>query len=433
MDEKTILLVLAEQKDEIAKYATKRWCTRQEEALFEWDSNLAQVVIGVRRCGKSTLCHKVLLQQKVKYAYVDMNDDRLYGLKTAELNTVLNCIYQLYGTDINYILLDEIQDVDGWYLFVNRLLRQGMHVIITGSNAKLLSGELATYLTGRYNEIKLYPFSFAEICDFNTIDTESITTKADASRKATLNQYAMDGGMPELLTMKNPQSRRTYIGGLIETIITKDIAKRFNIRNVESLRRLAHHLLNNVCQNINYEGLMSISGLGSIATTQKYVGYLQQAFLIKRVQKFSFKSQERIRNEKVYVVDNGFIANRENSLLGENIGWRLENVVLVELLRRYNSQADDIYYYKPTSQSREVDFVVCRQGCVVELIQVAYSVSDSKTFKRETLALTDASEKLHNENLTLICLDTSRDVEVKGHTIHIKSAIDWLLEDVVLY
>lgn len=427
MDEKTILQVLADQKDEKAKYNSQKLCHRREEEFFEWDSNLAQVVIGVRRCGKSTLCHKVLTQRKVKYAYVDMNDDRLFGLKTADLNTVLNCVYQLYGSDVNYILLDEIQDVDGWYLFVNRLLRQGMHVVITGSNAKLLSGELATYLTGRYNEIRLFPFSYAETCSYNGIDTEDITTKADASRKAAVTQYVMDGGMPELLSMKNQQSRRTYMGGLIETIITKDIAKRFNIRNVESLRRMTHQLLNNVCQSINYEGLMSLAGLGSVATTQKYTGYLQQAFLIKKVQKFSFKSTERIRNEKVYVIDNGFIANRENSLLGENIGWRLENVVLVELLRRYSSQADDIYFYKPTSRSKEVDFVVCRQGVVVELIQVAYSVSENKTFKRETDALIDAAEKLQNEKLSIVCLDDSRDVEIQGHTIHIKSAIDWLL------
>jgi len=427
MDEKTIFQVLSEQKDEIAKYSTRRLCHRQEEDFFEWDSNLAQVVIGVRRCGKSTLCHKVLIQRNVKYAYVDMNDDRLFGLQTADLNTVLNCVYQLYGVDVNYILLDEIQDVDGWYLFVNRLLRQGMHVIITGSNAKLLSGELATYMTGRYNEIRLYPFSYSEMCDFYEIDTKDITTKADASRKAALTQYVMDGGMPELLSMKSPKGRRTYMGGLMETIITKDIAKRFNIRNVESLRRMTHHLLNNVCQSINYEAIMSLAGVGSVATTQKYVGYLQQAFLIKRVQKFSFKSHERIRNEKVYVIDNGFIANRENSLLGENIGWRLENVVFIELLRRYNSQADDIYFYKPTSRSKEVDFVVCKQGVVVELIQVAYSVSDAKTFKRETEALIDASEKLQNENLSLICLDESRDVDIQGHTIHIRSAIDWLL------
>lgn len=427
MDEKTILQVLADQKDEKAKYNSQKLCHRREEEFFEWDSNLAQVVVGVRRCGKSTLCHKVLTQRKVKYAYVDMNDDRLFGLRTADLNTVLNCVYQLYGSDVNYILLDEIQDVDGWYLFVNRLLRQGMHVIITGSNAKLLSGELATYLTGRYNEIRLFPFSYAETCSFSGIDTEDVTTKADASRKAAVTQYVMDGGMPELLSMKNQQSRRTYMGGLIETIITKDIAKRFNIRNVESLRRIAHHLLNNVCQSINYESLMMLTGLGSITTAQKYTGYLQQAFLIKKVQKFSFKSNERIRNEKVYVIDNGFIANRENSLLGENIGWRLENVVFVELLRRYSSQADDIYFYKPTSRSKEVDFVVCRQGVVVELIQVAYSVSENKTFKRETDALIDAAEKLQNENLSIVCLDESRDVEIQGYTIHIKSAIDWLL------
>ena len=161
MKEKIILEVLAEQKEEIANMDVTKWCDRLEEDLFEFDSPLAQVVIGVRRSGKSTICHKVLLQNNIRYAYANLDDDRLFDLETSDLNTLLSCIYQLYGQDINYILLDEIQNVDGWHLFVNRLLRTGFHVFVTGSNAKLLSSELATHLTGRYNEIKLYPFSFA--------------------------------------------------------------------------------------------------------------------------------------------------------------------------------------------------------------------------------------------------------------------------------
>ena len=166
VDEKVILQVLAEQQEYVQSYEPQKWVSRYEESLFELDSPLAQVVIGVRRSGKSTLCHKVLLEHHVKYGYANFDDDRLAKLKTEDLNTVLSCIYQVYGTDIKYIFLDEIQDVDGWHLFVNRLLRSNLHLVVTGSNAKLLSGELATHLTGRYNEIHLFPFSFYEYCKF---------------------------------------------------------------------------------------------------------------------------------------------------------------------------------------------------------------------------------------------------------------------------
>ena len=160
IDERIILQVLAEQMEEIKGYKPQKWVSRREEALFEFNTTMAQVVIGVRRSGKSTLCHKVLLERGIRYGYVNFDDDRLARMQVEDLNTVLSCIYQLYGTDIPYVVLDEIQDVDGWYLFVNRLLRTDLHVFVTGSNAKLLSGELATHLTGRYKEIHLYPFSF---------------------------------------------------------------------------------------------------------------------------------------------------------------------------------------------------------------------------------------------------------------------------------
>ena len=427
MNEKIILQVLAEQQEYKERYKKNTWISRKEEDLFELGSNMAQVVIGVRRSGKSTLCHKVLIEQQIRYAYVDFDDDRLYGMQSADLNTVLNCVYQLYGTDIEYIFLDEVQDVTGWHLFVNRLLRQGIHVFLTGSNAKLLSSELATHLTGRYNEIRLFPFSYLEFCQAENVSLDGITTQADAARKSALTRYLNDGGMPELHYIKRPQNRRTYIDGLIETIVAKDIVGRFKIHNTEGLRRIAHHLINNSCQIINYDSLLDIASLSAGKTAQKYVSYLSQAFLIHKLQQFSFKSRQRITNEKAYVIDTGFIANRDNALLGENIGWRLENVVLIELLRRYHSAADDIYYYKPSARQKEIDFVVCRQGVVIELIQVAYTIADSKTFKRETDALLNAAKKLNCTNLTLITTDENQDIQVGDLTIHHRSAVDWLL------
>ena len=423
IDERVIIQVLAEQKEDVDAYHVNQWVARNEETLFEFESNLAQVVIGVRRSGKSTLCHKVLKEHKVKYAFANLDDDRLASMQTEDLNTLLSCLYQLYGTNVPYIFLDEIQNVEGWHLFVNRLLRSGIHVFVTGSNAKLLSGELATHLTGRYNEIHLYPFSFSEYCAFHKIDKVSVTTKADAERKQAFMEYINAGGFPEMQTLRN---KRGYVQSLLDAVLQKDIQQRFKIRNLDALKKTAYHLISNACQTVNYEELSNLLGV-SDKTVRKYVDYLQQAFLIQLLPKFSYKSRERIKGEKAYVVDTGLENNRNYSMAGENIGWRLENVVYVELLRRCSKDFLDVYYYKLSSRSKEVDFVVCNQNRPDALIQVAYDIEKEKAFNRETTALLKASEDLHCDNLTLISFSHSRTVEINGIKIQIVSAIDWLL------
>ena len=423
IDEKIILQVLAEQQEEIKGYKPQKWVARKEEALFEFETKMAQVVIGVRRSGKSTLCHKVLMERGIRYGYVNLDDDRLADMKTEDLNTVLSCVYQLYGTDIPYLVLDEIQDVDGWYLFVNRLLRTDLHIFVTGSNAKLLSGELATHLTGRYNEIHLFPFSFSEYCQYHHIDTQGITTKAEAERKRAFMDYIHDGGFPEMQGLRN---KRAYVQSLIEAILRKDIQKRFKIRNIEALRKLAHHLINNACQEINYDEMSELLGIAD-KTAKKYIDYLSQAFLIQLLTRHSFKSRERVRNQKAYIVDAGLQGNRDNVLAPENLGWRLENVVYIELLRRSAQDFLDIYYHKPTPRAKEIDFVVCDQSKTVELIQVAYEIDSVKAYDRETSSLIKASAALSCNRLTLIAFTQTRDVEVEGKTIHIISALEWLL------
>ena len=424
IDEKIILQVLAEQQEEIKGYKPQKWVSRKEESLFEFDTKMAQVVIGVRRSGKSTICHKVLLERGIRYGYVNLDDDRLAKMTTEDLNTVLSCVYQLYGTDVPYLVLDEIQNIDGWYLFVNRLLRTDMHIFVTGSNAKLLSGELATHLTGRYNEIRLYPFSFSEYCNYHQVDTQSITTKAEADRKRAFMDYIHDGGFPEMQGLRN---KRAYVQSLIEAILLKDIKKRFRIRDVDALRKLAHHLINNACQEVNYEDLTKELGM-SDKTVKNYVDYLAKAFMIQLLTRHSFKSKERIRNPKSYVIDTGMQGNSNNVLAPDNLGWRLENVVYIELLRRCAYDFYDVYYYKPANRAKEIDFVICDKNKVMELIQVAYEIDSQRAYDRETSALIKASGVLSCDNLTLISFSQTHDVEINGKTIHIISALEWLLK-----
>lgn len=256
-----------------------------------------------------------------------------------------------------------------------------------------------------------------------SIDTQGITTKAEAERKRAFMDYIHDGGFPEMQGLRN---KRAYVQSLIEAILRKDIQKRFKIRNIEALRKLAHHLINNACQEINYDEMSELLGIAD-KTAKKYIDYLGQAFLIQLLTRHSFKSKERVRNQKVYIVDAGLQGNRDNVLAQENLGWRLENVVYIELLRRSAQNFLDIYYHKPTPRAKEIDFVVCDQSKAVELIQVAYEIDSVKAYVRETSSLIKASAALSCNRLTLIAFTQTRDVEIEGKTIHIISVLEWLL------
>ena len=206
MNTQTLLSIVADQREELLANDYSELCPRPEESQLDLKSNRAQVVIGVRRCGKSTLCEMFLKQKGIDFAYVNFDDDRMEDMKASDLDHLLEALYMTYG-EFKYLFLDEIQNIEGWPLFVNRLLRQKMHLFITGSNSKLLSKELSTHLTGRNNKVELYPFSYSEYCAMKNIDTTSLSTKAKGIRKSTLHEYLLQGGFPELF---NESNRRGY-------------------------------------------------------------------------------------------------------------------------------------------------------------------------------------------------------------------------------
>ena len=414
---KQVLLDQQKEKDEILP---EELTARREEVYFDLNSPLAQIVIGVRRSGKSTLCHKILKQNGINYAYANFDDERLYSLKTEDLNAVLEALYMVYG-DFKYLFCDEIQNIPSWFLFVNRLLRQKTRLVITGSNAKLLSGELSTHLTGRYNQIELYPFSFSEILTHKNISATDDSTLGIALRKAAFEEYMSQGGFPELFEVKN---KKAYIRNLFNSIIMRDIKQRFSVRYPEALRKMADYLTDTACAEINYKNLAKQFSFGSTHTAENYVSYLRQAYLLIGLQKFSFKSRERIRNEKNYVIDTAFISTAKEGFSAQNFGWRLENIVCIELFRRRNQTLHDVYYYK---NGYEIDFVLVSDNKVVELIQVSVDISTPKTFNREVNALLRAGTALRCSNLTLITLNEDSIHTEDDKTIHIISALKWLL------
>lgn len=419
MNIKELVAIVIEQRDEMKSSDTSAYCVRLEELQLELDSLLGQVVIGVRRSGKSTICEMFLKQNNVDFAYVNFDDNRLVNMQAVELDNLLEALYIVYG-DFKYLFLDEIQNIRDWPLFVNRLLRQKVHVYITGSNSKLLSNELSTHLTGRVNKVELYPFSFAEYCKMSGVDAKSPSVKARGLCKSALLKYLHQGGFPELLKVKN---RSGYVNGLLDAIIRNDIAHRFNIRNSEALRRIAAYLIDNFCQEFTAKTIGKLFGVSN-HTAENYYAYLKEAFLLVGINRFSYKSKSRIRNEKVYVIDTSFVTEKKHSIVSENIGWKLENVVCIELLRRCRAKFYDVFYYKDASS--QVDFVIAKNGVVIELIQVSYDISIEKTLKREIRGLVNASKKLDCDKLTLITFYEIRDEFVDGFNINVVSATEWL-------
>ncbi len=322
--------------------------------------------------------------------------------------------------------MDEVQNVPSWHLFVNRLLRQEIKILITGSNSKLLGGELATHLTGRYMKTELYPFSFLEFCNLHQIKTVVNTTKERGLLRSQFDLFLQEGGMPELYTETRKLS---YIDTLVDNIITNDIEHRYKIRYKSAFENITQHILNNTPMVINYKKLGKEFDLASIHTVENYVRFIGNAYLIVGIRKYSTKSQIRIREEKFYAVDISFMNMRQDAFSGKNLGWRLETIVCIELLRRYRPQGFDIYYY--SSQSYEVDFVVCKNRNVEKMIQVCYDISSEKTLNREIKALVTASEKTGCNNLTLLTLADESIIQKKGKVIEVTPIYHWLLERIV--
>lgn len=425
---KDLKRILSNQKAELDLVDLEALCSRKEEQEIQLNSKLAQIVIGVRRSGKSTLCMKVLIQSGVHFAYVNFDDERLQKVGVDELDVILQELYAIYGS-FTHLFLDEVQNVDGWHLFVNRLLRQGIKLILTGSNANLLSGELSTHLTGRYHQIELYPFSFSEYCTIRGVDAHGMTTKAYGLRDKALDEYLMSGGFPELIA--SPEiSKRDYLFSLREAIVKKDICQRYKIRYKQTLSDLANRLLDWFCQEKSYNDIAKEMSINSVHTVKNYITYLQNAYLLCLLPKFSLKSSERNSARKMYAVDNAFISQHENALLTESFGLRLENVVAVELLRRLHSEYEQLYYLRKV-QDFEVDFVVVESSHVRELIQVTYDFVEpsAKLYNREVNGLIKGSHLTCCDNLTLIMMrGEPRDIQVDGKIVHCVLAADWLLQ-----
>jgi len=302
-------------------------------------------------------------------------------LRTEDLNYLLEVLHEIYG-NFKHLFLDEIQNIDNWELFVNRCRRQGYNILLTGSNSKLLSKELATHLTGRYIEMELYPFSFREYLKYHRLtytEEDQYLPSKIGEIKNQLSEYIKTGGFPEPL--KYPQMRQRYLRDLYNVIITKDIITRYNIRHSKTLKDLATYLTSNYSCEISYNKVKNILNAKSVHTIENYASYIEEAYLVFQLYPHSYKTKLQLMSpKKIYAIDTGLI-DALTAKHFDNICRLLENIVALELFRKRAQNQSELYSYK-SKQQQEVDFVIKKGINVVQLIQVCYSLKDEKTKKK---------------------------------------------------
>lgn len=374
-------------------------------------NSLIKLITGPRRVGKSV--YALLLLKDTNFAYLNFDDKIL--LDNWDEDVVMKTLGEVYG-NYEYLLLDEVQNLTGWDLWVSKLYRRGTNMIITGSNAKMLSSEMATVLTGRYIQIEMLPFSLEETFRWNGINIKSIAEEQQAQAAVIATDYLHDGGFPETLPARS--MTHNYLSTLFDSILMKDVSQRHKIRNTRDLYTLATYLLSNFCNPFTYSDITSELGLASVATTKKYCDYLHEPYLFFYLPRYNNKLKlMKKAAQKAYIVDNGFVQSAAFNL-SENLGRLLENQVFIELLRRGYDVEKSIFYYR-SRNDREVDFVLREGTAVSRLIQVCYDMRQPKTRKRELDAIIECAEELKCNNLTIVTNNQEEVIEQGGYTIYL--------------
>ena len=350
-----------------------------------------------------------------------MNFDSQPLLDAWNADLVMRMLDDVYP-GYEYLLLDEVQNVEAWDLWVSELYRLGKNLVITGSNAKMLSSEMATALTGKYLKVEMLPFSLEEFFDWNKLDLSRLSPERQAEASALMDDYMRNGGYPEVVASR--QLTRTYLDTLFDSIVWKDVAKRHSVRNVTDLNDLALYLVSNFCNPVSANELTEELGFSSVNTTKKFMDYLHEPYLFYYLPRYNNKLKlMKKAPRKVYVVDNGFVAAKAFSL-SDNLGRLLENQVFVELLRQGYDTEKTMFYYR-SRNDKEVDFVLRKGTHIEQLVQVCYDMSNAKTEKREVDSLIECAEELNCSNLVIVTNNEERVIEKDGYRIEVVPVAKW--------
>ena len=393
-------------------------------------------VPGVRRAGKSSLLmltvNKLLASgvKREQILWVNFDDERLDRMPTEELDEVLQAYREMYP-DIElkdvYMFFDEIQNIDGWDLFVLRVFKSYCrNVYVTGSNAKLLSSEISTALRGWTLDYEMLPLSFREFCRFKGIDAHSYLESDKAKRYAAMEEYIHGGGFPKVVLSTDKSMKLRLLQGYFNTMLFRDLAERHAIKNIEALRYFLKRVMQNLTKTTSINAIVNDMRSNGVSVSKddlyNWADWAVEAYLFVRYPKYSrslVKENQSLR--KYYVIDTGM---RQAVLMpqSEDKGKLLENIVALELFRRRGADRKMFYW----QEGRECDFVVQHEDYVEELIQVTWDMADEDTRKREIEGIKEAAKGTKCDKLTIVTRERKETIEEDGFQIEVVGIEEWL-------
>lgn len=399
-------MLLKTEIEQLYKHQKNTWktkpvgLTRNKIGKLTLSDNYILIITGIRRCGKSTLMHQLSMQENEPSAHFNFEDYRIFGFELSDFSKLNDII----GEQVSCYFFDEIQNVANWEIYIRALHDSGKKICITGSNAAMLSKELGTKLTGRNILIELFPFSYAEYCAFLTYEQGAIS----------FNNYLLDGGFPDYLKTK----QKEYLQQLFKDIIYRDIIVRYGIRNANLMVEIALFLISNTAKEYSLNSIKKSYGVGSVNSVANYVQWLEDAYILFSIPRFSPSLKSRAVNpKKVYTIDAGFA--QANSLsFTDDIGRIFENVIFLELRRMYK----EIFYFK---EQGECDFIVKEGKEIRHILQVCTALH-TDNMKREVNGLLEALAYFNKEEGYIITLNQRDEICEGNKKIKIIPAYEWL-------
>lgn len=417
MDRDKIKKIIADQKG--YKPPLNFFDRSQSEVIRQFlDDPNVLIITGIRRSGKSTIMRLLQQEQTESDYFFNFDDERLIQFTVDDFQTLLEVFVELFGIQTTFYF-DEIQNIEGWERFIRRLYEQGNKIFITGSNAKLLSRELGTHLTGRNIQLEVFPLSFKEIIYHEQPDLLQKNMYSTVDVGTFLNifsTYMTHGGIPEYFKFRKEE----YLKNLYEGILYRDIIVRHHIKHEKPLKELVYYFAGNIGKEFSYTNLCECTGIESPQTVSKYCGYLEDCYLCFFLSRYSHSLSKQIQyNKKCYMIDPAIIR-----LIGfrvsEDRGRLLENIVFIHL----KTLGKEIFFHK---EQKECDFITRKGNFVSEAIQVTTQLTDPKVRKRELEGLLEALKAYNLKGGLILTENQEESFEIEGYRIEVVPIWKWLI------
>jgi predicted AAA+ superfamily ATPase len=375
---------------------------RELLADFKIPDRFAIILTGIRRCGKSTLLYQLLEKKHRDAFYLNFDDNRLFGFESSDLMRLDEVIKE---SGSRLLFFDELQEIHGWERYVRQKLDENFNVVLTGSNASLMSRELGTKLTGRHLNRELFPFSYAEYLEAGKLQ----------SSENSFTGYLNKGGFPAYIKTGENQ----ILSDLFEDILIRDIVIRYGVRDVKALQRLALWLISNTGNLVTGSGLRQLAGISATSTVMEYFSHLESSYLFHFMPRFSFSARSQMINpRKVYSADNGLVSVNSASFIDDN-GRKLENAVFLHLRSKHKS----IFYF---SEKRECDFIVTQKGMKPLVTQVCFTLGRDN-LDRELGGLFEALKFFNVKEGIIVTLNQSDSFTREGMTATVMPVWEFLM------